>query len=61
MAKHEDLWIIFLSKENKFLTHPRGGLTTIDEAYGWHYKKDALEQVKNLPSAVVKRRSQFRN
>lgn len=43
MVNKEKLWIVWDKTNHCFLKHPRGEWTSdIDEAYGFHYKAEAL-------------------
>lgn len=67
MSKRDDNWVVGTEASNGtfFMKHPRGEVTRDPaEAYGYHYKKDALEAARvefKRPNAFVKRRKQCKS
>ena len=56
MSQRDQNWIVCLYPSG-FLQHPRGERTHLaEDAYGYHYKKDALEEAKEYLNATVSRR-----
>ncbi len=64
MSKRDDNWIVGITVgvEVFYVKHPRGEITrNPDEAYGWHYKKDANREASDHVKVFVKRRKQCKS
>lgn len=58
--KDNDLWVVALPFK-KFIGKRACEVTAdIDEAYGWHYKKEALRKASDHLGSKVGRRKDFR-